>query len=152
MLIRIRRNDGDVVPGLLSTKKPGSIIYESVPVPIGVVLDIQNPDVLSPGYATVVLSGDDIAAVGLDSRGTLTVQVMDLNLGQQFGILTRNPPDIGQSANDLWVSNRNGEWRLEAIEGDSGNFAMTIVAVPEPGTVLLFALGGVALFWMRRRA
>jgi len=80
----------------------------------------------------------------------VSVQLSGLAAGQQVGPLLRNPPVIGESANDIWISDGAGDWALATIPGASANFALEVVAVPEPATVLLSILGGAALFGFRR--
>lgn len=154
MVIRIRQNNGPAVPGLAFTYQPGTILYESVSIPLGHSFDLGNPDVLSTGAGTLLIEGDDIASAILPNRVTLTVEFRDLNEGQTVGIITRNPPTIGQSSNDIWVSRQDDEgnvsWSLAENAG-TGNFALEIVAVPEPSAILLSILGGAAFFLLRRR-
>lgn len=154
VVIRVRQNNGPAHPTLAFTYQPGTILYESVPIPLGVVRDPNNPDVLSPGDAGLFIDGEDITPVILPNRVTVTVEFRDLNEGQRVGIYTRNPPSIGQSSNDIWVSSQDDEgnvsWTL-GREAGTGNFALEIVAVPEPSAILLSILGGAAFFLLRRR-
>ncbi len=155
MVIRVRQNNGPVVSGLAFTYQPGTILYESGPIPLGIAFDPDNnPDVLSPGSGLLVIEGDDITPAILPNRVTVTVEFRDLNEGQTVGILTRNPPTTGQSSNDIWVSSQDDEgnvsWNLAQNAG-TGNFALEITAVPEPSSILLSLLGGAAFFLLRRR-
>lgn len=154
VVIRVRQNNGPAHPTLAFTYQPGTILYESVPIPLGVVRDPNNPDVLSSGDAGLFIDGEDITPAILPNRVTVTVEFRDLNEGQEVGIYTRNPPSVGQSSNDIWVSSQDDEgnvsWTLGRNAG-TGNFALEIVAVPEPSAILLSILGGAAFFLLRRR-
>ncbi len=137
MVVRIRQMDGDQVGGAgQATFKPGTIAYESASIDLG------------SNFNTLVI--DEIPSPILGSRVAVTVQLTGLAAGQSVGPLLRNPPIIGQSADDIWVSDGAGDWALATIPGASANFAVEIVAVPEPATVLLSILGGAALFGVRR--
>lgn len=153
MVIRIRQNNGPAVPGLAFTFQPGTILYESVPIRLGHSLDLSNPDVLTEGAGTLFIEGEDITSVSLPNRVTLTVEFRNLNEGQTVGIYTRNPPSIGQSSTDIWVSSQDDEGNVSWSLGNAGtgNFALEIVAVPEPSAILLSILGGAAFFLLRRR-
>lgn len=154
MVIRVRQNNGPAHPGAAFTYQPGTILYESAPTPIGLVLDPSNPDELSMGYGSLVIDGDDITPVILPNRVTVTVEFRDLNEGQVVGIITRNPPTIGQSANDMWGSSQDDEGNVSwsfLEDAGTGNFALEIVAVPEPSSILLSILGGAAFLLLRRR-
>lgn len=137
MVVRVRQMDGDPVAGAgAATFKPGTIAYESPSIDLG------------SNFNTLVI--DEIPSPVLGSRVTVSVQLSGLAAGQQVGPLLRNPPIIGQSANDIWISDGAGDWALATIPGSAANFAVEIVAVPEPATVLLSILGGAALFGFRR--
>lgn len=155
MVIRVRQNNGPAYPDLAFTYEPGTILYESVPIPIGHSFDLNNLEVLSPGTGSLLIEGEDITPAILPNRVTVTVEFRDLNEGQEVGIITRNPPETGQSSNDFWISSEDAEgnvsWILRGIEGTTGNFALEIVAVPEPSAILLSILGGAAFFLLRRR-
>lgn len=134
IVIRVRQNDGDVVDpeNLPTTRKPGTIAYESEVISIGsrynaiVIDEIPEPMILA-------------------NRVTVSVQLSGLKPDQNVGPLLRNSPTIGQSADDIWVSDGAGDWALATIPGAPANFAVEIMAIPEPSTVLLSILGGAAL-------
>ena len=154
MVIRIRQNNGPVRTDLgVFTWEPGTILYESDIIPLGITLDPNNPGVLSPGSGLLVIEGENITPVTLPNRVTVTVEFRGLNEGQEVGIITRNPPTVGRSSNDIWVSSRDDEdnvsWGLG--QAGTGNFALEIVAVPEPSAILLSIFGGAAFFLLRRR-
>ena len=154
MVIRVRQNNGPADPNAAFTYQPGTILYESAPTPIGLVLDPSNPDMLIHGYGSLVIDGDDITPVILPNRVTVTVEFRDLNEGQTVGIITRNPSTIGQSANDMWGSSQDDEGNVSwsfLEDAGTGNFALEIVAVPEPSSILLSILGGAAFLLLRRR-
>ena len=137
MVVRVRQMDGDPVVGAgAATFKPGTEIYKS---------EVIN---LDSNFNTIVI--DEIPSPILGSRVMVSVQLDGVNPGQQVGPLLRNPPVIGQSANDIWISDGAGDWALAAIPGATANFALEVVAVPEPSTVLLALLGGAALLGSRR--
>ena len=137
MVVRIRQMDGDQVAGAgAATFKPGSIAYDSGSIDIGA------------NFNTLVI--DQLPSNVLGSRVLVSVQLSGIAAGQQVGPLLRNPPIIGASADDIWISDGAGDWALASIPGATANFAVEIVAVPEPATVLLSVLGGAALFGFRR--
>ena len=154
MVIRVRQNNGPAVSGFVFTYQPGTILFESEPVSLGIALDPENnPDVLDPGYGSLLIDGEDITSAILPNRVTVTVEFRGLNEGQEVGIITRNPPSIGQSSNDIWVSSQDDEGNVSWTLGSAGtgNFALEIVAVPEPSAILLSILGGAAFLLLRRR-
>ncbi len=154
MVIRVRQNNGPAHPGAAFTYQPGTILYESRSILIGHSFDLDNLDVLSPGTGSLLIEGDDITPAILPSRITVTVEFKDLNEGQTVGIYTRNPPTIGQSANDMWVSMEDEEGNVSwsfLEDAGTGNFALEITAVPEPSSILLSILGGAAFLLLRRR-
>lgn len=155
MVIRVRQNNGPAHPDAAFTYQPGTILYESRSILLGHSFDLDNLDVLSPGAGSLLIEGDDITPAILPNRVTVTVEFRDLNEGQTVGIYTRNPPTVGQSSNDIWISEQDDEgnfvgWEL-GQEAGTGNFALEIVAVPEPSAILLSILGGGAFFLLRRR-
>lgn len=154
MVIRVRQNNGPAHPEVAFTYQPGTILYESRPILIGHSFDLGNPDVLSDGAGSLFIEGDDITPAILPNRVTVTVEFRDLNEGQTVGIYTRNPPSVGQSANDMWVREQDDDgnvtWSFLEDAG-TGNFALEIVAVPEPSAILLSIFGGAAFFLLRRR-
>jgi len=138
MVVRVRQIDGDPVAGAgVATFKPGTIAYESPVIALG------------SNFNTIVID-EPLPSPILGSRVLVSVQLSGLAAGQQVGPLLRNPPVIGESANDIWISDGAGDWALATIPGASANFALEVVAVPEPATVLLSILGGAALFGFRR--
>ncbi len=137
MVVRIRQMDGDQVAGAgAATFKPGTIAYESPSIDLGA------------NFNTLVI--DQLPSNVLGSRVLVSVELSGIAAGQQVGPLLRNPPIIGSSADDIWISDGAGDWALAAIPGATANFAVEIVAVPEPATILLSVLGGAVLFGFRR--
>lgn len=146
MVLRIRQQDGPQVESAgAATFQPGTIAYQSDPF-----------DIFS-NFNTVVI--DQIAdengnGIVLGSRVTVTVELSNTAQDQQVGPLMRNPPIIGESADDIWIANGAGasatDWALASVPNSVANFAFEVVAVPEPSTVILSILGGVALFGARR--
>ncbi len=155
MVIRVRQNNGPAHPDLAFTYEPGTILYESRSILLGHSFDLDNLEVLSPGTGSLLIEGEDITPAILPNRVTVTVEFSGLNEGQEVGIITRNPPEPGQSSNDFWISTEDDEgnvsWTLRGIEGTTGNFALEIVAVPEPSAILLSILGAAAFLLLRRR-
>ena len=137
MVVRVRQMDGDLVAGAgAATFKPNTVIYESDPI------DIVN------NFNTVGIT--EIPSPTLGSRVLVSVQLSGLGGSQEVGPLLRNPPVIGSSSDDIWISDGAGDWALASIPGATANFAVEVVAVPEPTTVLLALFGGATLFGMRR--
>ena len=137
MVVRVRQMDGDLVAGAgVATFKPNTVIYESDPI------DIVN------NFNTVGIT--EIPSPTLGSRVLVSVQLSGLGGSQEVGPLLRNPPVIGSSSDDIWISDGAGDWALASIPGATANFAVEVVAVPEPTTVLLALFGGAALFGLRR--
>ena len=137
MVVRVRQMDGDLVAGAgAATFKPNTVIYESDPI------DIVN------NFNTVGIT--EIPSPTLGSRVLVSVQLSGLGGSQEVGPLLRNPPVIGSSSDDIWISDGAGDWALASIPGATANFAVEVVAVPEPTTVLLALFGGAALFGLRR--
>ena len=137
MVVRVRQMDGDLVPGAgPATFKPSTMLYQSDPI------DIVN------NFNTIGIT--EIPSPTLGSRVLVSVQLSGLGASQEVGPLLRNPPVIGSSSDDIWISDGAGDWALASIPGATANFAVEVVAVPEPSTVLLALLGGAALFGLRR--
>ena len=62
------------------------------------------------------------------------------------------PPAVGASLDDFWVKNTSGGWSTFLIDANTpANFGARITAVPEPTTMALGLLGGLALLANRIR-
>lgn len=153
-VIRVREMNGDLLPGTgPMTYKPGSIIYESPSISLVNHLNtiyIQHEDIplgSRDGDNPLLPSGKDPSK---NSNILVSLQLSGLAPDQQVGALLRNPPTHGQSADDIWISDTAGDWALATIPGASANFAIEVVAVPEPSSILLAILGGAVLFGARR--
>jgi hypothetical protein len=118
---------------------PGSLLYSSAPVSIVkttdnyVQLDNVNIQVPNDVIWTVKFTGVDFAG------------------GERAGLIFYNPPTVGSSANDFWEKNANGQWQAKnfiAGGGNVANFGAQIIAVPEPTTIQLGLLGGMAVLGM----
>lgn len=133
--IRIYKNDG---PGTYAT--PHTVLYDS------------GSFFLNSGYNTKWISG---LSVEVPNRITWTVEFSGVTeaVGDRAGLLFYHPPTIGTSARDFWAL-FNNQWSLYHFGGTTfkpeANFGVRIVAVPEPSTLALLALGGVALLARRR--
>lgn len=74
------------------------------------------------------------------------------------GLATYDPPTIGGSADGFWDHNigssedADGKWYWQdfAPDGVVANFGAEIIAVPEPASILLLAMGGAAVIRTRR--
>ncbi len=64
------------------------------------------------------------------------------------GLVLYDPPTIGGSANDIWFNDVDNGWQLRQLDGGAtaANFGAVVSAVPEPGTISLFALTFLGLF------
>ena len=84
-------------------------------------------------------------ALGADSF-TWSVVLNGIDAGEQVGLALYNAPTVGLNYADFWQNN-GGTWGTFLIDNGAvaANFAARITAVPEPGTLALGALGGLAL-------
>lgn len=139
VIVRVRELKGDPV-GAPNTRKPSDILY-------------QSPSISFVNHLnTIYIQDEDIPdGIVLDDKVLVSFQLSGLVADQQVGVLLRNPPTHGQSADDIWLSNGAGDWALSTIPGSSANFAIEVVAVPEPSSFLLAILGGALLFGVRRK-
>lgn len=85
-----------------------------------------------------------------------TVQFSGVETGESAGLLWYNPPTVGSSFDDFWEKTDSG-WTLKRLSPDGGpiaNFGVQVTAIPEPTTIQLAVMSGMALFGMaayRRR-
>ena len=57
----------------------------------------------------------------------------------------------GVTAFGVWTSSNGSIPSWSLISGDYGQFAINATAIPEPGVLGLFGLGGLAFLWHRRK-
>ncbi len=80
---------------------------------------------------------------------TWTVQLLNRsNQNAVAGSRFMNPPTIGSSEDNVW-DHANGVWTRHFYGISVSNFGAIITAVPEPASLVLLGLGGLAL--VRRR-
>lgn len=125
-------NDGGA-----SGTDPGTTIYRS------------GEFSLDKGFQTVTAQG---LSVTVPNTFTWTVTFNGVDLGEQAGLLLYNPPTVGASFDDFWAKNSDGTWSTFLVDAGAtpGNFYARVVAVPEPSTVALAVLGGLAFLGFSR--
>jgi hypothetical protein len=110
---------------------PGTLVYDS---------GLQN---ISFGYSHFDVSG---LSLGVSNDVTWTVQFTGVESGESAGLLWYNPPTVGSSPDDFWEK-VNGVWTLKRLSPNGGpiaNFAAQVSAIPEPTTVQLAIMSGMA--------
>jgi hypothetical protein len=153
-VVRFYENNGVPIGGVDGPQAPGTLIYQSPPI------NLFNGNV--PVTITDLLPLN----IELPSSFTWTVSVSGVSGLEIFGLNLYDPPvydpangTTGTSLNDFWVFGESG-WELRQIADlpeidgrqTEANFGAVLTAVPEPGTVTLLALGGLALCLRRRSA
>lgn len=120
---------------------PGTELYNSGPF-----------ELAGGGYNTVSITGLSDVNVPDIFTWTLSVSGLDSGAGEKVGLLVYASPSVGSSPNDFWINQAN-VWTLNQLNGGAtvANFSARVVAVPEPGTIALLALGGIGLLAVRRR-
>lgn len=99
---------------------------------------------IAKGYNTVIADG---LGINVPSSVTLTATFTGVTGTVSAGWDMYNPPTIGNSADDFWEKTSSG-WttkRFSTTGGPIANFGMQITAIPEPGTIQLGIMGGLAL-------
>lgn len=136
--LRLYANNG-VPTGEFGVQAPGELLYESAAFPI-----------INGNFPITIT---DLANLNIALPNTMTwsIKTTGVTGGEEFGLKLYDPPAVGSSFNDIWRFTADG-WELAQIPGFEANFGARLVAVPEPGTGLLLALGGIALFLRRRAA
>lgn len=134
---RIYANDGLPLSANSATARPNSLVYES-------------PS-FTPANGNFPITITDLrpANILLPASFTWTVSVTGVAGDEKFGLKLYDPPTVGQSFDDIWVKSGT-EWTLQQIPGTVANFGAQFIAVPEPGALTLFGLGGLALVLRRR--
>lgn len=122
----------------ITGSEPGTTLYRSGSFSLGT------------GFQKVAAQA---LSVTVPNTFTWTVAFSGLDLGEQVGLLLSDPPTVGASLDDFWVKNTGGTWSTFTIDNGAtpGNFSARITAVPEPSTVALAIIGGLALFAGRFR-
>lgn len=126
------RNDGGA-----NATAPGTLLYRS------------GEFALDKGFQTVLAQA---LSITVPNTFTWTVKFGGVDLGEQVGLMLANPPTIGTSVDDFWVRSSDGSWSTFLVDSGAtpANFSARITAVPEPGTIVLALLGGLALMGIRR--
>jgi hypothetical protein len=104
------------------------------------------------GYNTVTINDVNVA---IPDNFTWTVSFGGLTGSEVAGVTLYNPPTVGSSFNDFWEKTSSG-WTLKQMPGGTpvANFAAQITAVPEPTTIqlaLMAGLAGLGMISRRRR-
>jgi hypothetical protein len=118
-------------PGtLLYTSSPVSLVKATAGQPLNYVLD-TGVNVLVP---------DDVI---------WTAKFGGLEANEQAGLVFYNSANmVGSSFNDFWMLGANGQWQSAVSPPNVANFGAQIIAVPEPTTIQLGLLGGMAVLGM----
>lgn len=131
---KLYANDGPLVNGVPS---PNSLLYDST------LFTLLFPPI---NTGTINFTTADFGSGGVFVPGTLTwsVSVSGLGAGDQFGLVAFDPPTVGYDANYYWQY--NGAWNTytNSVSG-ANNFGAQVEATPEPSTVSLGILGGLAV-------
>lgn len=131
--LKLYRNDG--VAG-----SPGFLLYDTGSFSI-------SPG--TSGYNHVDLEGLNLR---VQDGLTWTVLFGGVTSGETAGLLLYDPVTVGSSFNDFWEKS-GGVWGTKTFPSVVANFAAQVSAIPEPATVQLMVLGGLAvagMFWRRR--
>lgn len=139
--IRFFKNDGPQVSGYAS---PGTLLFATTP--IGISSTIRS---------TVGWSFSEAEQFSMPNDFTWTIEFTGIDgAGEQAGLDLYAPVTVGASFGDYWQLNGANWALLQNTNATPINFgAMVQATVPEPSSMLLFALGGLAtgLVWNRRR-
>jgi hypothetical protein len=128
---RIYANDG-------SDGKPGTLLWDS-----GVLDDV----LFSEGDNVVVFQIPNVTV-----PDTITWAVTEYNvIGPALNLRFYDPPTIGSSGDFLWVNAGSGWYSSDPLgEQKVANLGAAVHAIPEPATLSLVALGGLALLRRKR--
>ena len=135
---------------------PKTLLWESQPIQV-----LGNKE-----FREVTVSVPNIV---VPNKITWSIQFNGLTgaAGSQAGLTISDPVTVGAvlptsngsfllgSYSDYWGKTdplRADSWALFVIPPNRANFHAKVTAVPEPGTVAMFAMGGIAaLLWRQRR-
>lgn len=121
--------------GTDSIATPGTVIYTSPVL------------TLAPGFNTAEAS--QFLAQASGNSITWSVVFSGINPGESAGLRVYDPVSVGSSFSDFWQKN-GGTWNTEVFaDGTPANFAARVTAVPEPTTLALGLLAGLAWFGFR---
>ncbi|MGV3773290.1 MAG: PEP-CTERM sorting domain-containing protein [Verrucomicrobiales bacterium] len=136
--LRFYENDGPMND--IGVRLPGTVFFESGFFPIGETpgetLEYTLENVFTP------------------SIFTWTVEITGLTGEEQAGLNIYTPPTVGANFPSYWQRN-GGTFELlvnDATAVDFGAYAEgTLVIVPEPGAIAMFAMGALGLLAFHRR-
>ena len=120
---------------------PGTILYDSG------VISLAGQQT-SAGFGTITAAN---TSVQLPANGDVvwTVKFSGIDANEHAGLLYYNPPTVGSSFDDYWISNGQGGFILVDTDGIVDNFGAQLTAVPEPSTIALI-LAGASAFGITR--
>jgi hypothetical protein len=132
--VRFYKNDGPNSPS--GPAEPGTLLFDS-----GLF------SIIPTNRATLHFTG---LSVLVPDSFTWTVQFSGIAAGESAGVDVYSPPTVGFNYDDYWDNTGSG-WQLRT-NGVPLNFAARIEAVPEPSSVALIAVCGLAtVVWTLRR-
>ena len=119
-------------------QQPGTLLWQSGFFPV------------SPGQQLrTLLPGGEVEVPDIF---TWTVEFRGLGAGEDAGLLVYGPATVGSSFNEFWI--RTGQNRFDTFMYPGGtpraDFYAQVIAVPEPGTFALLAIGA-CLFLGRKK-
>jgi hypothetical protein len=120
---------------------PGTLLFES------------GTFGLTPGGGVITVQGFSASITNNTFTWAVTITGVDVDFGEDAGLLLANPPSVGSSLDDFWLRGSDGNWSTLLIDGGAtpGNFAARITAVPEPSTYALMAIGAALIGYRARR-
>lgn len=143
--VTLYENDG---PDFNSEPTPGTVLWSS-PTYTGLIGSYTARSTLN------FTQGDFGSSILLTDTFTWTVQFGNLVSADEIGLDIYDPPVTGSSAPDYWIDSGSG-WELKVHPtdplGNPFNFAAVFTAVPEPSSIALVLLGGLALAGRRFRS